>query len=196
MRELPSGTVTFLFTDIEGSTRLLHEHGARYAELLSEHRRVLREAFARHGGVEVDTQGDAFFVAFARPRDAVEAAAAVQRTLAGHSWPGGVAVRVRIGVHTGEASVAGERYVGLTVHRAARISAVGHGGQVLVSQTTANLLEDDIDYLDGLALQDLGDYALKDLARPIRIYQLDVDGLPTAFPPLEAPRPERGQTAL
>ena len=196
MNERASATATFLFTDVEGSTQLATRLRDAYPEVLAKHHELLEGVFAAHGGTVVDTQGDAFFVAFTRPRDAVGAAADVQRTLAGHAWPDGVAIRVRIGIHTGEANVAGERYVGLTVHRAARISAVGHGGQVLVSQTTANLLEDDIDHLDGLTLQDLGEYALKDLARPIRIYQLDVDGLPAAFPPLEAPRPERGRSRV
>jgi len=194
--EHPSATATFLFTDIEGSTQLATRLRDGYPEVLAKHHELLEGVFAAHGGTVVDTQGDAFFVAFTRPRDAVEAAADVQRTLAGHTWPEGVAIRVRIGVHTGEANVAGERYVGLTVHRAARISAIGHGGQVLVSQTTASLLEDDIDHLDDLALRDLGEYALKDIARPIRVYQLDVEGLPTQFPPLKAPRPERGRSRL
>jgi len=194
--ERPSATATFLFTDIEGSTQLASRLRDGYPEVLATHHELLEGVFEAHAGSVVDTQGDAFFVAFTRPRDAVEAAADVQRTLAGQTWPDGVAIRVRIGVHTGEANVAGERYVGLTVHRAARISAVGHGGQVLVSQTTANLLEDDIDHLAGLALRDLGEYALKDIARPVRIYQLDVEGLPVAFPPLKAHRPERGRSRL
>src|SRR5213596_3297090 len=130
MSELPTGTVTFLFTDIEGSTRLLHELGDDYADALAEHRRVLREAFARHGGVEVDTQGDAFFVAFARASDALAAAREAQAGLDGGP------VRVRMGVHTGEPLLTDEGYVGLDVHRAARIAAVAHGGQVLVSLST------------------------------------------------------------
>src|SRR5437660_330118 len=131
--ELPTGTVTFLFTDIEGSTRLLHELGDAYADALAEHRRVLRGAFAGHGGVEVDTQGDAFFVAFSRASDALAAAAEGQQGLDG-------AVRVRMGVHTGEPLVTDGGYVGIDVHRAARIAAVGHGGQVLVSQSTCELV--------------------------------------------------------
>src|SRR5437763_2178242 len=126
---LPSGTVTFLFTDIEGSTRLLHELGDAYADALTEHRRVLREAFARHGGVEVDTQGDAFFVAFARASDALAAAGEAQSALDGR-------VRVRMGVHTGEPLLTDDGYVGIDVHRAARIASAGNGGQVLVSQAT------------------------------------------------------------
>ena len=169
MRALPSGTVTFLFTDIEGSTRLLHELGPAYVDALGEHRRELREAFAAHDGVEVDTQGDAFFIAFARATDALAAAAAGQERLA--SGP----IRVRMGVHTGEPTVTDEGYVGLDVHRAARIAAVGHGGQVLVSQATRDLAHDD-------GLRDLGEHRLKDLTAPERLYQLgDV-----AFPPLKS----------
>src|SRR5262245_49624757 len=127
MSALPQGTVTFLLTDVEGSTRLLHELGDGYADVLAEHRRVLREAFARHGGVEVDTQGDAFFVAFARASDALAAAADARAALA--DGP----IRVRMGLHTGEPVVTDEGYVGMDVHRAARVAAAGHGGQILVS---------------------------------------------------------------
>ncbi|MBW8741317.1 MAG: hypothetical protein JF623_01520 [Acidobacteria bacterium] len=168
MRELPSGTVTFLFTDIEGSTRLLHELGDAYADALAEHRRVLRDAFARHAGVEVDTQGDAFFVAFARASDALAAAGDGQAGLDGP-------IKVRMGVHTGEPLVTDEGYVGIDVHRAARIAAVGHGGQVLVSQSTRELVAAD-------SLRDLGEHRLKDLTAPERIWQLgDHD-----FPPLKS----------
>jgi predicted ATPase len=160
--------VTLLFSDIEGSTRLLHELGDHYAEVLAEHRRVLREAFARYGGVEVDTQGDAFFVAFARASDAVAAAGEAEDGLA--NGP----VRVRIGIHTGEPIVTDEGYVGVDVHRAARIMGAGHGGQVLVSETTRRLLD------SAVGLRDLGDHRLKDLSLPQRLYQLgDAD-----FPPL------------
>ena len=170
MRELPTGTVTFLFTDIEGSTRLLDEMGDAYADLLAEHRQTLRAVFTEHGGVEVDTQGDAFFVAFSGAGDAVDAAAASQRAL------GDGPIRVRMGLHTGEPLLTEEGYVGMDVHRAARIAAAGHGGQVLVSQTTHDLLP------DGLALRDLGEHRLKDLSAPQRLYQLgDID-----FPPLKA----------
>jgi len=191
MVDATSATATFLFTDIEGSTQLLTRLRERYAELLAEHHRLLRRIFDEHHGQEIDNQGDSFFVAFPRTRDAVSAAAEIQRALAQHEWPDGVELRVRIGLHTGEAHSTGERYIGLSVNRAARISAVGHGGQVLVSQTTANHVEDDIEHLDGLSLKDLGERQLKDIARPVRIYQLDVDGLPKQFPPLKAPRPER-----
>src|SRR4249919_1057685 len=148
MSELPTGTVTFLFTDIEGSTRLLAELGDDYADALAEHRRVLREAFAAHDGVEVDTQGDAFFIAFARARDAVASAAAAQRALA--SGP----IQVRMGIHTGEPLRTDEGYVGMDIHRGARIAASGHGGQVLVSQTARELVQDDLP--EEFALLDLG----------------------------------------
>src|SRR3712207_5157940 len=144
MPELPGGTVTLLFTDIEGSTQLLRRLGDAYAGVLAEHQRLLREAFAAHGGAEVDTQGDAFFVAFPRAMDAVEAAVAAQRALAAHSWPSGAAVRVRMGLHTGEPASTGERYVGLAVHRAARVGSAGHGGQVLLSETTQSVLRDQL----------------------------------------------------
>jgi predicted ATPase/class 3 adenylate cyclase len=168
-RELPSGTVTFLFTDVEGSTRLLNELGTdEYADALAEHRRILRESFGRNGGVEVDTQGDAFFVAFPTAPGALAAAADALEGLA--SGP----LRVRMGIHTGTPHVGTEGYVGVDVHRAARIAACGHGGQVLVSSSTASLLHAD-------GLRDLGEHRLKDLSAPERIYQLgDAD-----FPPLE-----------
>src|SRR3954451_12391681 len=134
VRELPTGTVTFLFTDIEGSTQLLHEHGERYTDLLAEHRRRLRDAFERHDGVEVDTQGDAFFVAFSRASDALAAAEQAQAELD---------VPVRMGIHTGEPVLTDEGYVGMDVHRAARVAAVGHGGQILVSDATRQLVGDE-----------------------------------------------------
>ena len=179
------GTVTFLFTDIEGSTRLLRTVGRSYGSLLEEHRRVLRAAFAAHGGREIDTQGDSFFVAFPGPGQAVAAAADAQRAFAAHSWPAGNAVRVRMGLHTGEATVAGGSYVGLSVHRAARIAAVAHGGQALLSEATAGLVADSLP--DGTTLRSLGAHALKDFPRPAPLYQLDVAGLATDFPPLRTP---------
>jgi class 3 adenylate cyclase len=187
VREIRSATATFLFTDIEGSTQLLRSHRTEYAQILADHHRILREQFAQYGGAQVDNQGDAFFVAFGRARDAVLCAAACQRELARWAWPSGATVRVRMGIHTGEAELAAERYVGLSVHRAARISGVGHGGQILVSQTTAALLEDEDD-LPGIVLKDLGEYSLKDLTRPARLYQVDVDGLEETFPPLKVER--------
>ena len=183
MTELPSGTVTFLFTDIEGSTKLLHELGGpRYAEVLAEHQRILREAFAAHHGREVDTQGDSFFVAFRRAKDAVSAAVDAQRDLSAGSWPAGAEVKVRMGLHTGEPQVGEERYVGLGVHKAARIGAAGHGGQVLLSRTTRELVEDEVP--PGVTIRDLGERRLKDLERPERLSQLIIDGLPSEFGPL------------
>lgn len=159
MERLPRGTVTFLFTDVEASTRLLREQPDTYPQLLADHRRILREVFGRRGGVEVDTQGDALFTAFSRASDAVAAADEGQRALA--DGP----IRVRMGLHTGEPVVTDEGYVGIDVHRAARIAAAAHGGQVLVSQTTRDLAgRDDV--------RDLGEHRLKDLSAPERIYQL------------------------
>jgi len=182
--ELPRGTVTFLFTDIEGSTRLLKQLRDHYEKALAEHQRILRASFDEHGGREIDTQGDSFFVAFPRAKDAVAAAVEAQRALAEQTWPEGAVLRVRMGVHTGEPTVGEERYVGLGVHRAARITAAGHGGQVLVSQTTRELLRDDP--LPDVSLRDLGEHHLKDLDEPERIYQLVAPGLTDEFPPLKA----------
>ena len=166
--ELPTGTVTFVFTDVEGSTRLLQEHGARYADLLAEHRAALRDAFARHGGLEVDTQGDAFFVAFARATDAVAAAADGRAAL--EVGP----IRVRMGIHTGEPLLTSEGYVGMDVHRAARIAAAAHGGQIVLSDATRQLLDADV------GIRDLGEHRLKDLAHAERLYQVGGGD----FPPL------------
>jgi class 3 adenylate cyclase len=189
MRDLPRGTVTFLFTDVEGSTRLLKELRDGYGEVLADHQRILREAFEAAGGQEIDTQGDSFFVAFPRAKDGVTAAVAVQRGLAAHHWPKGAAVRVRIGLHTGEPTVGDERYVGIGVHKTARIAAAAHGGQILLSNTTRGLVEDDLP--PNFRLVDLGEQRLKDIDLPERIFQLTVPGLPHRFPPLrlEAPLP-------
>jgi YVTN family beta-propeller protein len=181
MSELPTGTVTFLFTDIEGSTRLVARLRDRYRDVLAQHQQLLRAAFADAHGQEIDTQGDSFFVAFPRARDAVAAAVAAQRGLAESSWPEGVEVRVRMGLHAGEPSLGGERYVGLDVHRAARIAAAAHGGQVLVSSLTRGLIEDELP--DAVSLRDLGEHRLKDLERPERLSQLVIEGLPNDFPP-------------
>ena len=166
MPELPSGTVTFLFTDIEGSTKLLEEHGESYADVLARHRRVLREAVQRHVGVEVDTQGDAFFVAFERASDAVAAAEQAQ---------GALEIPVRMGIHTGEPQLRDGGYVGIDVHRAARICSAAHGRQVVVSETTQRLL-------NGVPLRDLGEHRLKDLGQPVRLFQLGDE----TFPPLRS----------
>jgi YVTN family beta-propeller protein len=185
MAELPSGTVTFLFTDIEGSTRLVKELREDYADLLQQHQRLLRSKFEEAGGYEIDTQGDAFFFAFTRAMDAVLASAGAQRSLASHAWPKDAAVRVRMGLHSGEPTIGGERYVGLGVHRASRICAAAHGSQVLLSNATRELVEDDLP--QDVDLLDLGEQKLKDIDRAERLYQLVAPGLERDFPPLRAP---------
>ncbi len=180
MTGLPHGTVTLLFTDIEGSTQLQHRLGEGYQEVVAEHRRLLEEAFAAHQGVVVDRQTESFFVAFARARQATQAAAAAQQAIAEHAWPEGVAVKVRMGIHSGDPEVAGDRYVGLAVSRAARICASAHGGQVLLSSSARGLLSDH----DRAALRPLGFYRLKDFSEPEPIAQLVIEGLPSQFPPL------------
>ena len=182
MTELPRGTVTFLFTDLESSTDLVRQLGESYADLLGEHRRLLRAAFAEHGGREIDTQGDAFFIAFDRVGDAVRAAVAAQRALAAHEWPS-ERPRIRVGLHTSEPHVWEDGYVGVGVHRAHRICQAGHGGQVLLSRSTAGLAADQD--LEGIGLRDLGEHRLKGLDRPERIFQLVVAGLQNDFPPLD-----------
>ncbi|MEP7356146.1 MAG: adenylate/guanylate cyclase domain-containing protein, partial [Anaerolineales bacterium] len=184
MSSLPSGTVTFLFTDIEGSTRLLQQLGARYDALLSRHAQILREACQAHGGSVVDAPGDSFFVAFPGAGQAIQAVVGVQRALAAEPWPAGARVRVRMGLHTGEAQVSAANYVGLDVHRAARIAAVAYGGQVLLSQTTCNLVEGELPA--GVSLRDLGEHQLKDLRRARHLYQLVIADLPSDFPPLKS----------
>ena len=185
MSDLPAGTVTFLFTDIEGSTPLLHALGDRYADVLTDHRRLLREVFGEWGGREVDTQGDSFFVAFGDAGAAVRAAADGQRALAGHPWPESADLRVRMGLHTGEPLIAGDHYVGIDVHRGARIAAAAYGGQVLISARTCDLVQSD-GALVNATLRELGSFPLKDLPEPERLFQLVVDGLPASFPPPRA----------
>jgi DNA-binding NarL/FixJ family response regulator/class 3 adenylate cyclase len=182
--ETGTTTLTFLFSDVEGSTALLRKLRDGYASVIADHRRLLRAAWGNSGGQELDADGDSFFVAFRRPRQAVDAAVAAQRALAAPGWPDGVDLRVRIGVHTGEASVAGEQYVGLAIHRAARICDAGHGGQILISETTRSLLEDEEAELGGVELSDLGPHLLKDFDRPMRIHQLTISGLAADFPSL------------
>ena len=181
MAARPTGTVTFLFTDIEGSTRLLHRLGERYAGVLAEHQRLLRAAFAEGEGHETGTEGDSFFVAFARATQAVGAALAGQRALAAHPWPEGGVVRVRMGLHTGEPIATAGGYIGLDVHRAARICAAGHGGQVLLSQATAVLMQYRLPA--GVTVRDLGAHRLKDFDRPEQVFQLVAQDLPADFPP-------------
>jgi class 3 adenylate cyclase len=180
---LPAGTLTFLFSDIEGSTRLLEQLGDRYQEVDREHRRILRERLGEAGGREMDNQGDAFFFSFARARDAVAGAVAAQRELAAHAWPDDVAVGVRMGLHTGEPTVGDEGYLGLDVVRAARICSAGHGGQILLSETTRALVGNSVP--DGVSIRDLGETDLKDVQHE-RIYELALDDRPGAFPPLKA----------
>jgi class 3 adenylate cyclase len=179
----PGGTVTFLFTDIEGSTRLLQELGDDYGQVVTDHRRLLREIFQKAGGHEVDTQGDAFFYSFPRARDAVRGAVEGQRALAAHTWPRGAEVRVRMGLHTGEPTVGDEGYVGLDVVRAARICSAGHGGQILASETTRALVGNDLP--DGVSVRDLGKQHLKDVQHE-HVYELSLNEDERSFPPLKA----------
>jgi predicted ATPase/class 3 adenylate cyclase len=182
--ELPSGAVTFLFTDIEGSTRLLQALGPAYPDVLAEHHRLLRVAVDGGGGVAIGTEGDSLFAAFASPSGALAAAVQAQQALATHDWPAGSSVRVRMGLHTGEALVRDGTYVGLDVHRAARIAAVGHGGQVLLSESTRALVQQSLP--DVAELRDLGRHRLKDLTQPERIYEVVIAGLPAQFPALRS----------
>jgi predicted ATPase/class 3 adenylate cyclase len=188
MNGLPGGAVTFLFTDIEGSTRLVKALRERYPQVLADHRRLIRAAIAAHDGHEVDTQGDAFFVVFAGAKQAVLCAMAIQRALRAHAWPTDGRVRVRIGVHTGHAVPSGGMYTGLAVHRAARICAAACGGQVLVSQATQSIIADEEENDPGFGLVDLGERRLKDLDRPVRLFQLAATGLGAPAGLAAAPR--------
>src|ERR671937_592458 len=179
MVEPPKGAITLLFSDIEGSTQLLQRTGDLYPDLLADHRRILRTAFASHDGYEVDSEGDAFFVVFPSANDAIAAASDGQRALAEHSWRDGHDVRVRMGVHSGEPRLVDGKYVGLDVHRAARVMASGHGGQIVVSKAARRQLAET------WALADLGEHRLKDLLQPEHLFQLNVDGLRSEFPPLK-----------
>jgi predicted ATPase/class 3 adenylate cyclase len=180
--DLPTGTVTFLFSDIEGSTRLVQALGDRFATVLETQQRVLRKAFVAHGGTELGTEGDSFFVVFPAAPEAVAAALDAQRAIANHAWPEDAPVRVRMGLHTGEGTLGGANYVGLDVHRAARIAAAAHGGQVVISESTRALVERSL--AQGPSLRDLGEHRLKDLLKPERIFQLIHPALPGEFPPL------------
>jgi len=184
MSEPPGGTLTVLHTEIEGSTLLTVHLGERYPEVLGTHCALIRAACDAHEGHEVDTQGDSFFMVFPRATQAVAAAVAMQRALAATAWPEGGAVLVRIGLHTGEPIQTAGGYTGLDVIRGTRIRDAGHGGQVLLSKSTAALVEDAL--LNGLSLRDLGAYRLKNLPRPERIFQLMIPDLPTDFPPLRS----------
>ena len=192
--ELLGGTVTLVFTDVEGSTELLSEIGAeRYAPVLDEHREIVNRAVAEAGGREVDSRGEELFAVFARARDAVVAAVAVEQAHESAPWPEGAIVRVRIGMHTGEPVVHDGGYLGVDVHRAARICAAGHGGQVLLSQTTCALLADT--WPEGVTAQDLGEHELKGLGRPQRIFQLLIPGVSADFPPLRVTAAQPGRFA-
>jgi class 3 adenylate cyclase len=183
MSHLPGGTVTFVFTDIEGSTKLLQELGDEaYGRVSADHRRLVREKFGARGGTEIDTQGDAFFFSFPRARDAVAAAVEAQRALRDHEWPEGHELRVRMGLHTGEPHMGEEGYLGLDVVRAARISAAGHGGQILISETTRALLGNQLP--EGVAVHDLGQQHLKDVQHE-HIYELTIDGTAASPKPLK-----------
>jgi predicted ATPase/class 3 adenylate cyclase len=182
MSQLPGGTVSFLFSDIEGSTRLVQQLADDYLPLLARHRQLLASAVEEHGGTVFGSEGDALFAAFPSAARAMRAAAAGQHALAGEAWPEGLEIRVRMGVHTGPATVVGDDYVGLTLHQVARVMSAGHGGQILVSAATRALGGDDLP--PGLELRDCGDHRLKDLAQPVRLYQLTGEGLGDRFPPL------------
>jgi len=182
MPELPTGTVTFMFTDIQGSTRLLQRVGEEYPDLLAEHHRIVRDAIAAGGGTEVGTEGDSFFAVFPTAPGALQAAIQTQRGLASHGWRKGNAIRVRIGLHTGQGVLSGAQYVGLDVHRAARIRAAGHGGQVLISDTARALAEDALPV--DVSVRDLGRHRLKDIEQPERLHQLVIQGLEHDFPPI------------
>ena len=177
----PTGIITLLFTDIEASTRLVQLLGPRYPDLLAEHHEIMRQAITTWDGTVVDTQGDAFFAVFTQAQDALAAAVSIQRSLATHTWPDGLQVRVRMGMHTGEPTLTQDGYyVGLDIHRAARVCSAGHGGQVLLTQATCNLVLADLPF--GVSLRDLGNHRLKDLDRPERLYQLVISDLPADFP--------------
>jgi DNA-binding NarL/FixJ family response regulator/class 3 adenylate cyclase len=177
MADRPTGTVTFVFTDIEGSTRLLKEVGHdRYEETLTTHRQLLRGAFEQAQGVVVDTQGDACLAVFRSGRDAVAAAAAAQRSLATHPWPDDAAVRVRIGLHTGEAKLGEHGYIGLAVHHGARVAAAGEGGQILLSSMTAGLVAHHLP--EGVQLHDLGERSPPDVDAPERLFEVVIGGMP------------------
>jgi class 3 adenylate cyclase len=188
MPALPEGTVTFVFTDIEGSTTILKQLGERYREVLAQHRQIVRDAFGAAGGSEIDTQGDAFFYAFPRARAAVASAVEVQRAHAEADWPDAACVRVRIGVHTGEPHVGDEGYLGLDVVRAARICAVARGGNVLISQVTRALIGSNLP--EGVSVFPVGERHLKDIDEPERVYELEIEGVETTPAPKPEPEPE------
>ena len=184
MTELPQGTVTFAFTDIEGSTALLKQLGETYVDVLADHRRLVRESFTAHGGTEIDSQGDAFFFAFARASSAVAGAVQAELAHAEHGWPEGAIVRVRIGLHTGEPTVSDSGYVGLDVVRAARLCSSCRGGQVLLSSSTRALLGSSLP--EGVGIFPVGQRHLKDIDEPEVVYQLEIDGVEPSPEPVAA----------
>ncbi|HEX2240573.1 MAG TPA: adenylate/guanylate cyclase domain-containing protein [Actinomycetota bacterium] len=181
MTELPTGTVTFLFTDIQGSTTLLNRLGERYGAILQDHDVILRREISKHRGVEVSTAGDSFFVVFTSAVRAVAAAVGIQRALAEHQWPTDCTVRVRIGIHSGEGTLTRNDYVGIDVNRASRITSAGHGGQIILSEATRALIENALP--EGAVLRDLGQHRLKDLPRAEHLHDVVIEGLESDFPP-------------
>lgn len=179
-----SGTVTFLFTDIEGSTRLLHRLGEKYENLLREHHRILRATINKFGGIEQDNAGDGFFISFDNAGNAVQSALEIQKIISSHHWDDGIQLRVRMGIHTGEAKKSESGYIGIDVHKASRISAAGHGGQVLLSEATKVLVSNDLP--EGVSMIDLGEFRLKDFEKPEKIFQLEITNLQNSFPPLKS----------
>src|SRR4051812_29411643 len=181
VRDLPTGNLTFFFSDIEGSTRLLEALGDKYSKLLERHRALVRAEFAANGGTEVNTQGDSFFAVFAEPQDAINAAVATQRAMGAEDWRTDQALKIRIGLHTGEARVVAGDYVGLDVHRAARIMAAAHGAEIVASEETCQDARRHLS--DDIQLRDLGEHRLRDLSAPERLYQVLAEGLQQTFPP-------------
>ena len=179
MVDLPNGTVTLLFTDVEGSTRLLRRLGQRYGAALEDQRRIVDAAVTAHGGTVIDSRGDELFAAFPRARSALAAAVAAQRALSEHAWPDGDTLKVRMGLHTGEPGLRDDGYLGLDVHRGARISAAAHGEQVLLSRTTRDIIGER-----GGEFIDLGEHELKDFPNAEHVFQVVVPGLTRDFPPL------------
>ena len=184
MRDLPTGTITLVFSDMEASTRLLQQLGSRWGDTLSEHRALLRAAYRGRGGHEMGTEGDSFFVVFGSASDAVRACVDGQRALAAHDWPAGIPVRVRMGMHTGTPVRHEDGYIGIDVHTGARIAACAHGGQVLVSDATRHAVQGEIP--TDISFLDLGWHRLKDLPTPIQLHQLTVADLQGEFPPVRS----------
>jgi class 3 adenylate cyclase len=184
MAQLPTGTVTFLFTDIEGSTRLLQELGPDYSSVQTDHMQIMRDAITAGGGVEIRTEGDAFFAVFPSATSAVATAVQAQRGMDDHGWSHGRPLRVRMGMHTGEGILGGDDYIGIDVNRAARIAAAGHGGQVLLSESTRAVVINDLP--NGDSMRDLGAHRLKDFADATRLYDLVIAGLLAEFPPIKS----------